>query len=281
MSRRSLAVIVALLLSACSASAPVATDSRSVSSTPASESPVATPLVVDLSPSCLMARAATDLTDDSRGSLEPETYSYCAVGGTLLNIRFAVPAGWEWHGSYMTKGAIGSAHEARISFFAGDLQVYADPCRWSSSEPSAAPTGRTVDDLIAALAAQPMRDAGTPMERYAYVEGADRTLPPTAEGPGVNDWVNGSEGAAIELSVPADLDLAGCDEGEFRSWGPEGNVRVHQGAGQRDLVWALATCPACEGEYLVIDASSMPKTSPDVLTEIDAILDSMNAGHWG
>ena len=133
--------------------------------------------------------------------MDAGTYSYCSVGRTLANIRFTVPAGWEWHGSYLSNGGVGSPQEARISIFEGDVQVYTDPCRWSGSE-SNPPTGRTVTDLIDALAAQPMRDARTPTERYAYGEASDRTLPPSAHD-------NGWQGMAIELTVPAGIDLAG------------------------------------------------------------------------
>jgi hypothetical protein len=167
--------------------------------------------------------------------------------------------------------------EARISIFEGDLQVYTDPCRWSGSE-SKPPTGPTITDLIDALAAQPMRDANTPTERYAYHISSDRTLPPSAQGPGVNDWTNGWEGMAIELSVPDDIDLADCDDGEFRSWGGLApSIRAHQGPGERDLVWVVDT----DTERLVIDASWMPATPSRVITEIESILDSVATGHWG
>lgn len=236
----------------------------------------------DFTATCLMSRSGTDLTDSPTGALDAGTYAYCGVGRTLANVQFTVPAGWEWHGSFLSKGGLGSPNEARISVLGGDLQVYTDPCRWSGSEPDP-PTGRTVADLIDALAAQPMRDAGTPTERYAYHVSSDRTLPPSAHGPGVNDWRNGWEGMAIELTVPADIDLAGCDEGQFRSWAPERNVRAHQGPGQRDLVWVITTCAedCATYERVVIDASWLPATPADVVSEIDAILESIATGHWG
>ena len=41
--------------------------------------------------------------------------------------------------------------------------------------------------------------------------------------------VNGWPGMAVELTVPADLDFADCDGGQFRSWGPEDYARYQQG----------------------------------------------------
>ena len=82
-------------------------------------------------------------------------------------------------------------------------------------------------------------------------------------------------GLAIELTVPDDIDLADCDGGQFRSWGPD-PVRAHQGPGQHDVVWVVDT-----GERLVIDASWMPATQADVIAEIEAILESIATGHWG
>ena len=264
-------------------SAPDATNRPSESPTPARGSPVAAP-TIDHTPSCLMSRSATDLDEASRGRLDPGTYSYCGVGRELLNVRFTVPAGWEWHGSYLSKGLLGSqgdptaspVEEARISFFTGDVRVYSDPCLWSESEPDP-PTGPTVTDLIDALAAQPMRNASTPSERYAYQEGSDTALPPSAGDPGPMGWKNGWEGMAIELTLPDDIDFADCDGGQFRSWGPDANVRAHQGPGQRDVVWVVDTL----SERLVIDGSWTPATPADVVIEIEAILESIATGHWG
>ena len=84
------------------------------------------------------------------------------------------------------------------------------------------PTGLAVIDLMAALAAQPMRGAGTPIDRRANF-------------PVANRWA----GMAVELTVPDDINFADCDGGQFRSWGPENNARSNQGPGQRDLVWAV------------------------------------------
>jgi hypothetical protein len=94
---------------------------------------------------------------------------------------------------------------------------------------------------------------------------------------------------AIELAVPDDIDFAGCDSGEYRSWGPEDKARSHQGPGQRDLVWIVdvsgngvfAVDDFSSRQRLIVDAAVLRGMPVDVLTEIQGILDSIVVGHWG
>jgi hypothetical protein len=203
------------------------------------------------------------------GSLDPGRYEYDNVDGQGFNLQFTVPAGWTWNGRYLSKGGVGLPGGAAIYFFGGPLQVHADPCHWTAV-PSTRPSG-TAADIVAALRAQPSRNAAG---------ATDRPFGP---------W----PGAAIGLSVPDDVVLATCDAGQYRSWGPEANARSQEGPGQRDLVWAidisgvgvtnaqgsLIATPAPGG--LVIDAASFPGTPADVMSEIEAILGSIYIGHWG
>jgi len=209
------------------------------------------------------------------GRLDPGTYAYTDVDGQGFNVGFIVPAGWTWHGRYLSKGGVGHPGGAAISFFGGPVGVYADPCDWAGSEPDQ-PIGRRVGDRMAALAAEPPRNAATPIDRPAAA-------------PGIGDrW----PGMALELTVP-DINLAGCDEGQFRRWGPETNARPAQGPGQHDYVWAvdipgagvddengvITVYPEAGG--LIIDAASFPSTPADVMAEVEAILGSIVVGHWG
>ena len=228
----------------------------------ASPSPVATPLLPSTFGS--LAPAAPIRT----GSLAPGRYEYDDVDGQGSNLQFTVPAGWTWNGRFLSKGGVGLPGGAAIYFFGGPLQVYADPCHWTAV-PSTRLSG-TAADIVAALRAQPSRNASAPIDRPF--------------GP----W----PGAAISLSVPDDVVPATCDAGQYRSWGPEANARSHQGPWQRDLVWAidipaavtnangsLIATPAPGG--LVIDAASFPGTPVGVIAEIEAILGSIYVGHWG
>ena len=112
--------------------------------------------------------------------------------------------------------------------------VYAEPCRWAGTllDP---PIDPSVDGLVAGLASQKGRHATAP---------TDVTL-------------DGFTGKYIELTVPARIDLANCDEGEFRTWvDPMGGARNLE-AGQRDLLWIVDV----DGTRLVIDAALGPDTT--------------------
>jgi hypothetical protein len=232
------------------------------------------------------SRSASPLDAPGReGPLDAGTYTAYAIGasagheadGSLVNVLFTVPDGWSWNGAYLSKGGIEEPNGAAIFFFdAEGVQVYTDPCHWAAAEPDR-PTGKSVLDLVSALAAQPMRSAIEPNVRDAAVPDFRGDEPPVVI---ADRWA----GMAVELTTPADLDFRECDRGEFRSWGPEQDARVHQGPAQRDLVWVVGTADIGvngDSPRLIIDAASFPDTPPDVLLEIEAILDSIAVGHWG
>jgi hypothetical protein len=211
------------------------------------------------------------------GLLGPGTYTYGVQGGGF-NVRFAVPAGWTWHGRYLSKGGVGRPDGAAIFFFGGPVRVYADPCHWAGAQ-SDPPTGLSVVDVMTALAAQPMRSAGTPIDRNANAPNWNSATPASIP--------NGWAGMAVELTVPDGINFADCDRGQFRSWGPENNARSNEGSGQHDLVWAVDVSgngveygrPGAQ--RLIVDAASFPGTPADVMAEIQAILASVAVGHWG
>jgi len=199
--------------------------------------------------------------------LDPGTYDYLDVDGVGFNVRFTVPAGWTWNGRYLSKGGVGLPDGAAIFFDGHLVQVYTDPCQWARAEPFP-PTGSSVHDLMAAIAAQPMRNATTPTDRNANALGL----------------AGGWAGMAVELTVPDGIVFADCYRGQFRSWGPDEDARSHQGPGQRDLVWAVdLTGNGVEagGQRLIIDDASFPGTPAHVMSEIEAILGSIAVGHWG
>src|SRR5690606_14829779 len=73
-----------------------------------------------------------------------------------------------------------------ITFF-GEFFVYGDPCRWSTTRPET-PVA-TVDEFMAALAAQASRDASEP----------------------IDVTIDSHAGKAVTLHVPDDLDFRDCD----------------------------------------------------------------------
>lgn len=248
--------------------------SEGVLTPPSSPSPSPTALARTSAPDTPQASPVLELgTQIQAGPLDPGTHAYLDVDGQGFDIQFTVPAGWTWEGRYLSKGGVTGPGAAAIFFFGGPVHVYADPCHWDTAQ-ATPPTGPAAAAVVAALAAQPSRHATTPFERPANAPRLAGVWP----------------GVAVELTVPDDLDLAACDGGQYRSWGPDSNVRVAQGAGQRDLVWALdlgggavgdaqstlAAAPRAGG--LIIDAASFPGTPAVVSSEIDAIFASVYIG---
>ena len=74
--------------------------------------------------------------------------------------------------------------------------VYGDPCQWKSTKPDSPAT--TVDEIAAALAAQPSRDASEPVDVTVST---------------------GYSGKKITLHVPSDAVFADCDEETYASYG--------------------------------------------------------------
>lgn len=173
------------------------------------------------------------------------------------------PSGWsgDQGGGILEKGPAGAdpPDGAGMIVFEGDLWVYGDPCKWSTTTPDAPAT--TVDELVAALSAQTSRDATAP---------ADVT-------------VGGYAGKSITLHVPGDLafdanrDFTECDQGKFGSWaavsgaGPDPTPsRYHQGPGQIDDLVILDV----NGVVVVFDTGYYAATPAEVVDQIRAIVES-------
>lgn len=144
-----------------------------------------------------------------------------------VGITITIPsAGWfgDYGGGILTKNDSADPPDgAGMIVFQGPLYVYGDACQWSTTLPDTPAT--TVDELIAALAAQTPRDAEEP---------TDVTT-------------GGYSGKVITLHVPDDAaysdgEFTDCDQGSFGSWTvPNGQdpYRYHQGPGQIDEVYVL------------------------------------------
>jgi hypothetical protein len=173
-------------------------------------------------------------------------------------IIVTIPAGWSGDQTYgvLEKGVNGGDPPAGagIIVFEGGLYVYGDPCHWESTKPATA--GTTVDELVAALAAQASRDASDP----------------------VDVTVGGYTGKSITLHVPDDVafsagEFTDCDQGNFSSFGSDaepGPARFAQGPGQIDEVWILDV----NGVVVVIDTGYYALTPADDVAELRAIVES-------
>ncbi len=188
--------------------------------------------------------------------LEPGTYrmepSAVLGGAPYPSFLVTVPEGWtSGDGWALYGGPVG------VSIWNVN-QVFAHPCQWKGTALS---PGESVDDLVTALGAVPLRNPTTPEP----VQIDSRT------------------GMYFEWSVPADIAHDGegfpdCDANtgephDFVSWTGRGtpSIRYHQGPGQVDYVWVLDT----DGERLVIDAFSMPEATDEDIAEIHEIVDSI------
>jgi hypothetical protein len=166
-------------------------------------------------------------------------------------VRLTVPAGWSNHDGWLVhRGDIGSA-PASVQFWNVD-EVLGHPCHWKGTETD---PGRTVDDLVAAFVAQPLRNATAPVDTN----------------------IDGYAGKYLEWSVPADIDFEQCDsdgtDHYFESWtGHMGQSdRYQQGPGQVDRLWILDV----GGSRLVIDAFYMPSATDAERQQISDIVSSL------
>jgi hypothetical protein len=222
----------------------VATPSASPSPTP-SPAPTAT----------AAASAAVPEFPGVSDNVAPGTYRWSAGAETPVDITFTVPAGWTSRYGIPNKDRGGPGEIAVGNWIIGN--VYSDPCQWQGAllDPAVGPT---VDDLANALAAQKRRNATAP---------TDVTL-------------GGYPAKRVELSIPADLDRATCDEGVIRTWVPPGDDGAHAPVDTENLGWHSGQLNVTyivdvNGDRLVIDTWHMPGTSAADLAELDAILASM------
>ena len=155
-----------------------------------------------------------------------------------VDVTLSLPAGWEGDALGVTTMMDGRY----VGIEVGDITyVYSDPCQWTGTASEA--VGPTVDDLAAALAQQPMHDT-----TVSDIE------------------VDGFAGKLVSMSVPDDLDVAECDEGEFRSW-----VYHVQDPGRQDDVYILDV----DGTRVVIVVAYYRDLPQADLDELDAIVQSL------
>jgi hypothetical protein len=254
MKRKLEAILIAVLVIAgCDAAQGIATGA--VASASPAPAPTASPMT---SPAAVTSPAASAGVTEFPGysdEVAPGTYVWRAGAATPADIAFTIPSGWQSRYAIPHKDRGGPGEIAVGNWIIAN--VYADPCHWQGSLLKPA-IGPTVDDLAAALVAQKGRDATAP---------TDVTL-------------GGYPAKRVELSIPADLDRAACDEGAIRTWVAPGesgdawtpdpeDLGMHPG--QVDVVYIIDI----EGDRLIIDTWHMPGTSAADLAELESILASL------
>jgi hypothetical protein len=210
----------------------------------ASPSPVPSP-TPGPSPASLSAGPVTAGTYMSRPFLAPNT---------SIAFTMTVPDGWEASGP-AGRGPVGVApttgYEGPTGMSLGFLTVTSlesDPCHWSDRADTA--VGPTVDDLVAAIEANPGYDSSEPA--------------PVSLG--------GYDGQRIDIQLPAGLDLETCDDAQFWVWAVgDGQTIYSQGADGRFHLWILDV----EGHRVIVMTHNFPGTPPGDLAELQAIVDSI------
>lgn len=180
--------------------------------------------------------------------------SFVLVYEQLFGVRTTVTIpGSDWHGlqtytGLEKHGMADPPQGAGLIVYGGDMSVYGDPCAWESTRPDDAMA--SLDELIAALAAQASRDATPP----------------------VDVTVGGYPGKMLILHVPEDAVFANCDGGEFRTLVEVRTdaARVHQGPGQIDEVWVIDV----DGTLVYFDAGYFADTPAEDVEEMRAMVES-------
>jgi hypothetical protein len=177
-------------------------------------------------------------------------------GGVPITITIAAPG---WFGApgegILTKDSADPPDGAGLIAFGdgNEWHVPSDPCKATTTMPDAG--AATVDELVAALAAQASREASAPE----------------------NVTLDGHAGKSITLHVPADADFSQCEGDRFCSWGdPQLNAtdpcyRFHQGAGQIDTIWIVDV----DGQTVLIDYSYYEGTPPADVAALEAMVRSI------
>lgn len=178
-------------------------------------------------------------------------------GGSYPGFTVKAPFRWSTDGQFVH--VLGPGEQVVLGVSVWDVgRVPRNPCH---SIGHLYDPGPTVDDLAAALAAQPMRHATTP----------------------VGVTLGGFHGRYLRWSVPAhmvvtgDSNFAGCDaraggHRDFVSWFGNGmGERWQQEAGQVDRLWILNV----DGQRLVVDATYSPATTQSQRAEEDRVVHSL------
>ena len=179
-------------------------------------------------------------------------------------VEYTIPPGWETGDVYIGKN-LGQPGEVAISFWTPS-GVYSDPCRRTAdlSPIDLAVHTHAGGELI--LMSYPQIGLSAQDGRAATEARSLIVDDPSEDG--------GTIALRLELTVPADLDLASCDDGVYVAWpGTHAGDRPNDNhvAGQTDIIYQVDV----DLGPLVIDASFRPESSPEDVEELYAVLGSI------
>jgi hypothetical protein len=204
------------------------------------------------------------------GALEPGTYvtdGDWADPTVGLPVSFTLPDGWGNAG-----WAIETPPGATYTGVTADDQIWislwtvanvpTDPCRGVTTMPDP-PVGPSVDDFVSAMRAQ---------------VGSNATAPDPVS-------IDGRAGQVLEYEIPADLDAATCERGEYDLWtaGGDGTRTAGSFRGLRGRLWVVDVEDLAGGQpvRLVIEATLPAEASPSQWAKAEAIVDSFRLGPAG
>ena len=172
-----------------------------------------------------------------------------------VSFTFTLPEGWSTGeegppGRALSGVAPTTGFEGPTGMSFGFLTVTGlegDPCNWPAGPD--VELGPTVEDLATALAAHDSYDTSNP---------TDVTL-------------GGFSGKRIDVELPAGLDLASCDEGQFWIWTGDGQAIYAQGPEGRFHLWILDV----EGRRVIVMTHDFPGTPASDQAELQSIVESI------
>ena len=208
-------------------------------------------------PSATLTPTQSSLLLPATGALEPGTYYYHDPDQGVARFTFTVPEGWATAdgGSFVYRE---SSPRPRDPYAVGEVlltiwtvsHVYTDACH---HEATLVDAGTTADELASLLVAQKGRVASA---------ATDVTL-------------GGFPAKRIELTVPADLDVAKCDGGFIKFWpaaGPdESGGLCCTDVGSTDVVYIVDVA----GNRFAVVARHQASSSAEELAELEAIVASI------
>jgi hypothetical protein len=173
-------------------------------------------------------------------------------------LTVTIPAsGWDGDegGGVLLKDWGGPDGAGMITFVQPEYYVFGDPCNWATTMPDTPVT--TVDEFVAALSAQPSRNASEPV---------DITL-------------GGYTGKSITLHVPDDADFSECDDGTYASWdcgspADPSPCGFHGVPGETDTEYILDV----DGMIMAWHTGYGDAAPAEVVAELEAIVESATFG---
>lgn len=177
------------------------------------------------------------------GSLAAGTYRVDTQPAFLVT----VPAGWVSTGTGVRKN-LDELGEVALDVWTGAIQVFADACRSQDTE---TPVGPKAADLLAALRAQENSEVSDP----------------------VDATVGGLPGMRLEISAPANLDVAQCSIGSLQIW-VAGTGKYFAGLSPDTSPRSVYIVDA-PGGRLIYYAGREPAATAVDIAELDAVVASI------